>query len=68
MEILTHPAFGALVFTLLCLWPLARIFRRSGRSPWLSLLFLPGAALPFTGFILIGTAFLVVKPKAMSLP
>ena len=60
------PALGALLFVLLCLWPLARVFVRSGRSGWWALLFLAGAALPFAGYILVGLAFLIVKPRAAS--
>ena len=64
MDQLTNlPAFGALIFVLLCLWPVARIFRRNGQSPWLCLLMLPSVSVPLTGFILVGAAF-VLKKKA----
>lgn len=58
-----HPAFGALLFTLLCLWPLAVIFRRSGRNPWLALLFLLNAGLPYVGYIAAGAAFAFTAPR-----
>lgn len=63
LALLKHPAFGALLFTLLCLWPLAVVFRRSGRSPWWALLFAANAALPFVGYIMAGVAFLCTKPR-----
>lgn len=64
-DLLSHPAFrpvlGALLFTLLSLWPVARIFRRNGQSPYLCLLMLPGVALPLAGIILCSAAFLLKR-------
>ena len=59
-----YPAASALLFVLLSLWPVARIFRRNGQTPALALLLLPSIALPFSGFILCGAAFLLKRKTA----
>ena len=43
------PGLGMLLFDLLALWPLIRIFRRTGLSPWLALL----VFVPVIGLLLV---------------
>lgn len=41
-DLIHHPAFGMILFNLLIIWPLWRIFRRTGLDPrWALLLFVP---------------------------
>lgn len=63
MDIIQHPAFGSLVFTLLILWPLARILRRAGHSPYFAGLVLLNFVVPMLGLIAVGIV-LCRKPKA----
>jgi len=60
-----EPVIGAAIMTLLLLWPVARIFRRNGQSPWLTLLLLFGIPFPFMGFILTGAAFIMKRKPVM---
>ncbi len=43
------PGLGMLLFDVLALWPLIRIFRRVGRSPYLALL----VFVPVIGLVLV---------------
>lgn len=60
-----HPAFGAVVYVLLCLWPLARIFKRRGYSPFYALLAFANLLLPMLG-IIICALLLCRQPKQVT--
>lgn len=62
MDILEHPALGSLIFTLLVLWPLARIMRRAGHNPYLAVLVVLNLAVPMLGLIAVGIV-LCRKPR-----
>lgn len=45
-DVLLDPALGGLLYPLLAVWPLGRVFRRVGLSPWWAfLVFVPVAGL-----------------------
>lgn len=51
-EIVANPLFGLLLFDLAIVWPLWRILRRTGLSPWWALLALiPFGLVPVIGVL-----------------
>lgn len=60
--IITHPGFGALLFVLLALWPVARILQRAGHHPALALVLSLNLAVPMLGLIAVALV-LCRKPK-----
>lgn len=62
MDIITHPGFGALLFVLLTIWPVARILKRAGHNPALATLLLLNFALPLLGLIAV-CIVMCRKPK-----
>jgi len=62
-NVMLDPALGGLLFNLLALWPLARVFRRVGLSPWWAALVLVPVAGPLLVIVVLGLSRWPLLPR-----